>query len=241
MQKREFMKTQTTYTIHLINDGEDNENFWCFLEAPEKLSGSNVYANSNTSISISPKYHGKNSFIIPVQYCFGAGGSNEAVGLDIEIASEDTKNVDLGQGVSAVYNNAPPNEGPTLMKFEGKVDANNLVFEVNHFDKTSNENNKWYSSATFGIHTHNGFIGMTWSPDPGTTITIKPKLTFYIATGNFASNTLVDFTSVSTDTAKIDLDSFLHNEATVTWTELGTWKVSPGAPSQVSRRRTVLA
>lgn len=217
------------YIIYLVNQSASTKDFWCFLTQPEALNNENVFANSSVNIAIDPGYKGYDTFTIPVQYSLGAGGSNEAVGLDIKVDAQMQKKVSLGEGLRADYANAPPNKGPNLGPGSA-VGSDSVGLQVNNFNQVANEEHGWFSNASFGIETAQGFIGMTWSPSPGENTTITPKLTFYVATGNFGINTLASFGTVSSQAAQITLDDFDRKKATVTLMPDGTFKVVPGMP-----------
>src|SRR5262249_61371312 len=103
----------TQYTIYLVNESAVTQVFWCFLAQPQELaSDPNVYANSSTSLAVGPFQPGYNTFTIPVQYIVGAGASNNAVGLNIQVTSSVQNNADLGQMWDANYATVPPNQGP---------------------------------------------------------------------------------------------------------------------------------
>ncbi|KGJ93766.1 hypothetical protein [Colwellia psychrerythraea] len=221
----------TEYKIYLVNESASTKNMWCFLTKPEGLTGPNVFANSSSSLSVTPNYAGTNLFTVPLQYSLQAGASNEAVGLDIRIDSTISVNADLKKKYQADYVTAPPKQGPNLtLDQTGSSPAKTMAFKTNGFNKVQNEDNQWFSSATFGIETGNGFMGVTWSPDPNDTKTITPKFEFYIATGSFESNKLADFNTISNDSAIIPLSMFKNLEATVTLTETGSWVVTAGRP-----------
>lgn len=227
------LQATTDYKIYLVNEGSTSKNFWCFLQQPEGVSSSDVYANSNTMLSVLPNYGGTNRFTIPLQYVVGAGASNKAVGLDIKIDSSFIQNSELEQLWDADYATAPPNQGPVISLDSGATSpANTLGIKSNDFDRVQNENEHWYSNMSFGIQSANGFLGVTWSPSPSDTSTITPKFAFYVATGDYTSNNLADMTTISNTSAQIELTDFKNLEATVTLTSKGKWLVAPGAPSK---------
>jgi hypothetical protein len=95
----------------------------------------------------------------------------------------------------------------------------------------NNENNGWFANQSFGIQTEAGFIGMTWDPDPNQTRTLTPKLTFYVATGDYSSNALASWNDVSNDAQPVNAPGdFLYNKCTVTYGENGEWSIAPGKP-----------
>jgi len=171
-----------------------------------------------------------------VQYVTGAGASNNAVGLNVQIDSSIELNAELDDQFLATYADAPPNMGPLLGKTGTGAGGDQISIESNAFNKGENEINGWFSNMSFGIQTAQGFIGMTWSPDPSKTQTLTPKLAFYVAVGDYGSNTMADWTTVSNDSAEIVVpDSFELNNTTVTYTATGEWEVTPGEPSADAR------
>jgi hypothetical protein len=109
---------------------------------------------------------------------------------------------------------------------------NTIQIISNAFDQKINEDNKWFSNMSFGINSANGFMGVTWSPSPSETSTLTPKFAFYIATGSYKSNSLVDMDTISNYAAQIELCDFKNLETTVTLTSTGAWVVTPGAPGK---------
>lgn len=224
----------TNYKIYLVNKSASTKNFWCFLEKPEGVPNEKVYANSDTMLSVLPNYPGTNKFTIPVSYQVGVGATNKAVGLNIKIDSnimEDAKLTDL---YHAKYATAPPKQGPVLtLDQQQSSPANTIGITSNPFNQIQNENNGWYSNMSFGIKTANGFIGVTWAPSPNEDSTITPKFAFYIATGDYTSNSLADINSISSTSAKVTLDRFKNLEATVTLDSSGRFIVTPGRPDSI--------
>ncbi len=225
-------ESTTNYKIYLVNQGSVAKNFWCFLQEPQGVPSSQVYANSDAMLSVLPNYGGTNSFTIPLQYVLGSGASNQAVGLDVQIDSNYIKDVQLEQMWEVNYATVPPPQGP-LMKLEQGTTApkGTIGAKTNDFDQVHNENNGWFSNMSFGIQSANGFMGLTWSPNPSDTNIITPKFAFYIATGSYSNNSLADITVISNTSARVELTDFQNLEATVTLTSTGTWEVTPGKPS----------
>jgi len=225
----------TNYTIYLVNQSSTTQTFWCFLTRPQELaSDPAVFANSSASLAIRSNDPATNSFVIPVQYVVGAGASNNAVGLNVQINSTISQNTDVGQVWDALYADVPPNMGPTLTPGSGGAPSNSLQIVTNAFDQGNNEANGWYSNQSFGIQTSSGFMGMTWSPSPNQTRTLTPKLSFYVSVGSFGDSELVDWTQVSNNAAQISVPtSFSANACTVTLLNNGTWSVTPGKPPQM--------
>lgn len=222
----------TNYKIYLVNQGSSAKNFWCFLQQPQGVPTDSVYANSDAMLSVLPNYGGVNSFTIPLQYVVGAGATNEAVGLDVVIDSNIIQQAQLQQTWNADYATAPPKQGPQLSLAQGGVSPSGTIGLIsNAFDQTQNENNQWFSNMSFGIQSANGFMGVTWAPSPSDTSTVTPKFSFYIATGNYTSNSLADITTISNQSAQVTLSDFKNLEATVTLTTKGTWLVTPGKPA----------
>lgn len=223
----------TEYKIYLVNNSSTTQIFWCFLAPPAELAGDpNVFANSSTSLAVASMAPGINTFTIPVQYVVGAGASNNAVGLNIQINSSITENAELSQLWDANYVTVPPNMGPSMTLDVGRVGDKSIGLKSNAFDRGKNEANGWFSNMSFGIQTNQGFIGMSWSPSPQQTRTLTPTLKFYVATGSYGSNSLASYTDVSNDSAVIVVpSSFQYNKTTVTYTETGGWRVTPGEPS----------
>ena len=153
----------TNYKIYLVNKGSDGQNFWCFLQKPEMNLTGDVFANSDTSLFVIPNYQGTNKFTIPLQYTVGAGASNDAVGLNIQIDSAIMEDASLEDMWDVEYATIPPKQGPTMSLEQGtQSPANTIGVKSNAFNKVLNEDGQWFSNMTFGIVTANGFIGITW-------------------------------------------------------------------------------
>ena len=221
-----------TYTIYLVNKSADTQLFWCFLAPPQELvNDPKVYANSSANLAVMPNSPASNYFEVPVQYLVGAGASNNAVGLNVVVVSNVTNDANLLDTWQANYANWPPNEGPTMAKSGVQAPANTIAIVSNAYDKVNNENNNWFGNQSFGIQTAAGFIGMTWDPDPNQTRTLTPKLTFYVATGDYNSNALASWNDVSNNSQAVNApNDFQYNKCTVTYDESGNWSVAPGEP-----------
>ncbi|MFA6607826.1 MAG: hypothetical protein WCS75_12580 [Sphingomonas sp.] len=222
------------YTIYLVNQSSSTQTFWCFLTRPAEIaSDPNVFANSSASIAIDSNDPSTNYFVIPVQYSVGAGASNNAVGLDVQVTSTISQNSDLAQVWNADYANAPPKKGPKLNAASTSTGPNSIKLVTNSFNQEDNEALGWYSNQSFGIQTASGFMGMTWSPSPNQSRTLTPKLSFYISVGSFGSSTLADWTQVSNDSAQVSVPgSFAAGACTVTLLNNGKWNIAPGKPAQ---------
>lgn len=220
------------YNIYVVNQMTSSQTFWCFLAAPEvSLSGS-VYANSSAYVTVEPNAPGSNIFTIPVQYEFQAGASNQAVGPNIEINSSTSNNVNLGDQWLATYYDPALHQGPDLAIQGSLAPSGTMQYLTNNYDQSQEAPDGWYASETFGIQTAAGFIGVTWAPEAGHTMTITPKLQFYIATGSFSANTLADMTDVSTSSQTVNLTDFdAALNCTVTLDASGNWSAAPGKPA----------
>lgn len=224
----------TTYNIHLVNESENDQLLWCFLAPPEELKAlPGVFANSSANLLVREQAVGNNAFQIPVQYIVGAGASNEALGPKVKVISDVTNPAELGDTWEATYFPAPPPEGPAMKKIGDPAGDDCIAIKTDPFPQESNEDAGWYSNQSFGMQTQVGFIGMTWSPEPNKTRTLKPKLTFYVSAGDYDSNVLADWTDISNSAATINApDDFAHLHCTVTYTAAGKWTVTPGVPPQ---------
>jgi hypothetical protein len=173
-----------TYNIHLVNTSASSQTFWCFLARPQELvDDPGVYANSSANLEVDPNSPADNYFGIPVQYIVGAGASNKAVGLNIQVVSSVTNDADVLDTWDANYADWPPNKGPTMSLSGTKAPPNSIAIVTNPFNQITNENNHCNQSS--GIETASGFIGMSWSPNPNQKRTLIPKLKFYVSTGDF--------------------------------------------------------
>lgn len=221
-----------TYTIYLVNNSADIQTFWCFLAPPQQLvNDPGVFANSSASLAVRPNSQGQNYFVVPVQYVVGAGASNQAVGLNVQVVSNVTNTASLQDQWSAEYATVPPPMGPTMKRLGTSGPANTISIASNGFNKTANENASWFSNQSFGIETQSGFMGMTWSPNPQQTRTLTPKLTFYVSVGDYGQNALASWNDVSSNCATISVpNDFTYNKCTVTYTETGDWTVTQGPP-----------
>lgn len=222
----------TQYKIHVLNQGMAAQDFWCFLSAPVMNVGSTVYANSAANLSVVPNSQSDNSFTIPLQFSIGADASNLAVGLNVVVDSSVTENVDLGQAWTAGYATAPPLQGPTLAMASQGGPTTSLSISSNHFNAGINAANNWYESQSFGVESAQGFMGVTWVPNPGDVTTITPTLSFYVATGTFSANKLAEMNTVSGDCATISTTQFSgSNEAWVVLDDQGFWHVYSSKPT----------
>lgn len=225
----------THYKIYLLNKSTDSKQFWAFLSKPEITNTPKVFANSNTSLVIPGGSTDLNLLTIPIQYVIGAGASNNAVELDILIQSNATRNTDLGESWQVKYFTIPPYEGPIISEGDkGSVVKTSTALTTTPFNAKTNAENGWYENMSFGLKTSQGFMGVTWKPEANTTYTITPKLTFYISTGSYSSNSLADITQVSETAAKCNIDQDFDEikECTVTYTEEGEWIVKKGRPTE---------
>lgn len=219
------------YNIWVINNGAAVEIFWCFLQQPEGIAGSKVYGNTDASISAIPNNPSYNSFSVPLQYSIGAGAGNQAVGLNVQINSSNLVNANINDSFSVNYANSPPNDEPSVFLDRTANCSGTIVLNTNNYDEVNNDNFEWYESMSFGIQSEEGFLGFTWKPSPGETTLITPIFSFYIATGLFNANELVDLDTISGSAAKIDLSDFKDFNVTVTLNADGTtWTVTSGMP-----------
>lgn len=219
------------YNIYVVNNMTTEQTFWCFLAAPQLSIAGNVYANSDAYLTVPSKSRNLNYFTVPVQYVLQAGASNRAVGLNIEINSQASEDVDLGDQWAAAFSDPAKHQGPGLTKYGTKSPDGTLQMQINNYDQAQEPIDKWYGSQTFGIETASGFIGVTWEPQAGKTTTITPILEFYVATGTYQANTLADMTTVSTESQTVSLTDFDAGlNCTVTLDSAGRWSVKPGKP-----------
>jgi hypothetical protein len=224
----------TQYTIYLVNQNINPQLFWAFLSAPVVSNNPQVFANSNTNLLIPGASPDLNNFTIPVQYVIGAGASNNAVGLNIEIRSTATRNANLEQLWQVAYATTPPNSGPTVpLTPTGESPPSTLAVRTNAFNQPLNQTNGWYENMSFGVKTAQGFMGVTWLPDPSKTYTITPKLNFYITVGDYSSYSLADINSVANSSAALNTstDFDLNNICTVVYSGKGEWSHFKGRPT----------
>ena len=219
------------YTIYVVNKGGTTKDFWCFLSTPKMSVSSQIFANSAANLAVDPNAQSTNSFTIPVQYSIGAGASNNAIGLGVKVKSNASADVELGDVWNAHYADAPPPKGPKLVQGDSGITKTIRVI-TSQFDQVANNKAKWHQSQSFGIETAQGFMGVTWEPDPDDDTTITPVMSFYIATGKFTRYALADMDTVSHSSAKIPLTAFSNaNEAWVVLDGSGHWHVSDTDPS----------
>lgn len=231
----------TEYKIHIINQSMAPQDFWCFLSAPEMNTGATVYANSAANLYVVPNAPSDNSFTIPMQFSIGANASNQAVGLNVVVDSSVTENVELGQAWTAVYATTPPPQGPTLGMTGQGGPTTSLSITSNHFNAGTNAANNWYESQSFGVESAQGFMGVTWVPNPGDVTTITPTLSFYVATGSFSANALAEMNTISVDSATISTSQFSgSNEAWVVLDDSGYWHVYSSNPTSSGNANVAL-
>ena len=190
-----------------------------------------VWANSNTSLSVAPNTPAVNTFAISDNYVVGAGASDQPVQLSSNVSSFIVADAFEADYFDAIYADVPPREGPILVDSGAKSPQGTIAISANHFDQGSNEAQGWFGNMSFGIRLAQGFIGMSWSPHPGETTTLTPRLNFYVTIGFYSNNTLASWNQISNSSALLKIpNSFLFNKATVIYTSTGSWEVVPGEP-----------
>jgi len=86
---------------------------------------------------------------------------------------------------------------------------------------------------SFGVKTGNGFMGVTWEPDPNKTYTITPTLTFYITVGNYSASSLAGIDAVSVGSAELNTATAFdfNKNCTVVYDSTGSWSHYKGLPT----------
>jgi hypothetical protein len=220
-----------TYTIYIINNAVTTETFWLFLAQPILSNTQTIYANSSASVTIESNANSINRFVIPIQYLLYANGSNNAIGVNVEVDSTIIQNVQIGDtGMATFYTEINQAPDLTLLNPSPPLANNEIGYQDNTFDPNQEIQNSWYASQGFGIQAQSGLIGTTWEALPSTTVNISPILKFYINTGNYRANQLADFTTIQNESASIETMQFSGFEATVTLNDNGTFTVTSGAP-----------
>lgn len=217
---------KTNYKINLINHSLSDQKFWCFLGEPKASFRSTVFANSDTYVIV-PINDGsqRNSFNIPWQNVVAVGASNEAVASGAHIESSVTERT----GVEVMWEADYSEKKPPTLKQSGR--ARTLTIQSNYFNKGLEMANQRYGSMTYGVQSDEGFLGITWSPAPGTRYQIEPRVRFYVAIGDFQSNRLADIPVISRSAAEVTESEFDANgEATVVLSVDGNWQVYAGPP-----------
>lgn len=155
-----------------------------FLSEPQADYKDTVFANSSAYLTV-PLFTGSqdNYFTVPLQYVVQAGASNKVVGLKTKINSSVNEETDLGEAWGLEY--FIDNEGPVLSKVQDAAPLTDVLIVTNDYDKNREQPNNWYNNITFGVRSENGFMGVTWSPQPQTKYMIRPKVEFYISNGTF--------------------------------------------------------
>lgn len=219
------------YIINLINHTNTAHRIWIFLAKPGGIKACEAFANSSAFIDINSDHTALNKITIPEQYSLHLGSSTQALMSGVKIAHITGLDVEFNKEYVADFVTAPTPIGPELsLNKVGKCSENTLSLRVNPFDVAANESKQCYANASFGIQSSISFLGVTWSPSPSENIKIKPKLGFYLSTGNFESSTLVDFNTLETLPAIIPLSMFINNEVTVTLSSDKGWIVTAGKP-----------
>ncbi|EKN3724728.1 TPA: hypothetical protein ACPZRY_002565 [Yersinia enterocolitica] len=219
------------YTIYIVSESANTETFWLFLDKPDKLAvGSTIYANSAANLTIASGSSPEATFGIPIQYKLGAKSSNKAVGLNVKVATSQLKDVNIQDVWKATFYDGPEHQAPDLDKADGVANKDEINYTDNSFNPDRVIQNSWYPSQTFGIQTENGFVGMTWEARPAKTVAIAPKLTFFVTTGEYSSNQLADYSTVSNSAQIVNLSDFSGFAVTVTYTKDGKWNIKKGRP-----------
>lgn len=224
------------YMIFLVNELPSVQLFRLFLDRPQQLENNPAtFAISTASLNVAPTRAGQiDTFTIPAQYQVGAGSGSKPIEVDCYPASFQFVNAQLTQLWEADYFTVPPPRGPDLRLIDNSAGSHDIDIKTNPFSPAHNEALGWYSSQSFGIQTAQGFIGMSWSPNPNQVQELTPKLTFFVTVGSpgNGSNCLINFTDINNSSPPLNApDDFdLDGKATVTLTATGTWVISPGAP-----------
>ena len=220
------------YIIYVINQSAETQQFWLFLAQAQGFEGNQVFANSSAYMTVPANFPEGPSFSIPVRYLVVAGAQNNPVGLDIMIAPGYQLNTELDEQWNIQYAE-PTQHRPPTMRIAGSIaNPNALLLQTLPYDKDEEAQANWYANQSFGIETPQGYIGMTWSPNPGQPLTLTPNLTFYVAIGDYGVNQLASLEQVANNAAVVTAPNSFDagNEATVTCTQEGRWIVAPGSP-----------
>lgn len=226
------MNTITDYKIYLVNKGVKAKTFWCFLDTPDGLIGEKIYANSSIMLSVPPNYQGLNLFTIPYQYQVAADTANIPPRLGVINEVSIMKNAPLQSSWRVSYATAPLRLCPLLDLVQNSESPENTIsIETNSYNSGKNHE---YNNISLGIKAKDeeGFTGITWVPSPNNKYIITPKFSFYITTGNYASNVLTSIDEISKSSAAVLINDFKNFEATVTLEVNGDWTVTPGTPPQ---------
>lgn len=226
----------TKYTIHVVNKKPGaTKKFFCFLSAPEKINGQEVFANSSKFVTLTGTKSGKAAkFDIGLQYSLTAGSANTPVDVGLAASGNISENVDLDQIWDADFYVNDDQQTPDLTLAEKSGAGNDIVqVRTNAFNDTEEADYDWFQYLTYGVNDGRTQMGYTWSPEGNTEYDLTPQVEFYINTGSFTPGELVNLHSSGRDAAVVSNDDFdSRNVATVTYNSDGTWDIEPGAPSR---------
>jgi hypothetical protein len=230
--------TVTTYTVHVVNESTMPQIFWFFMAPPKELTDSPGAFATSSIFRVAPPNDPAIAvtFDDPVQYAVGAGVRHESVGSNVEIIPDVILDASLQQqflvDYASVQSPGQSPDRPIARLFGANSPPNTISLTSNTFDQAMNEDNGWFSSMSFGRLIGKEIIGVTWSPTPGTTQTLTPSLTFYVAIGSFGSNRLVSREELPLDSIAVSApDSFRDFRCTVTYRADGSWSQEPGGPA----------
>ncbi len=225
------------YNIYLENESANTAEFWCFLAPPQGLKSINgVFVNSNTSLAVVRQSPAINRFQVsdPLTHVVGAGAGFVEPKEGATISPSIVEDAKSGNSFQVSYANIPPRMEPTLTPTRTSRERATIQLQINHYNKVQNEKQGWFGNLYFGVKTNQRGTGLSWSPNPGAKWVLTPRFKICVAVGQFQSNTLVPWADLRGRCADVTSESFsAENDATVTYTETGEWRVTPGAPERL--------
>ena len=205
----------TLITINLVNKSTQNHNFYFFQEPAKYAGGPNVYSNGLYSAALAPyddptSGGGQLTFRANIQYIAGIQESDNAVPV---VGSSSgfgtaTQPIDLTRADGSPTNNATNVSisaggglGLSVPKFISGVQAG--AFRISTPGYNANANNYFAGSA---VKLGNGDIVLSnfVLASPSTSLDAQPILKYYVAVGNFAGGTVMNFTTASSSSAICD-------------------------------------
>ncbi|MEM9293449.1 MAG: hypothetical protein AAGD01_17330 [Acidobacteriota bacterium] len=220
------------YQIFLVNESVRPQVFSCFLQPPAELLGDvEVYANSGVSLLVEPNSPSMDAFTLYDQYLLGAGSSRAAVEPRAILRSTIELPASLRNRFLATFAEIPPPQNPLLDLLGNGAGSQRIRVRTNAYDQEENHAHGWFEHLSFGISTHQGFSGVTWSPTPRERWTFTPSPAVHLVAGDLLPNQLIPWQEIAGNSGVVSIpDSFSLRKATATYSSRGLWEISPGAP-----------